>query len=745
MIHMVKPGTLVVLCGPSGSGKSTFCKKYFDPSEIISSDALRVQILGFRPWTPDFSFSPYRAADLSAVFMVMENIAKIRLNAGLTTVIDSTNLSQGDRTYWFKLAQQYDRPVLCVFFNQEETHLLSVNKQRETPVPEKILLSQIKAFDKVCKYPQANHTDEFVFAKNILPHNNIDVVGDLHGLLPEFKALAEKLGWNTDTWTHSQPNRMFLFLGDVVDRGFYSCELLDLVMSLVKQGKAIFICGNHDKKLLKFLLAAKEKQVKDWPSLANAKTGCDLLKSKTEDQINAIISFLRNSSWEYTCVDDECAFTHGDIKQFDKQILSSTAIYGESVYGEKSECDSEYQRSYEAGLSKHTLIHGHLPQSSVQNNVFSLDDEAFEGGYLMALPLDKLKSHPSWNSANQLQAFTEVVVRQKSDFAFTEKVSPELFSLVKGLRHLKKEGLVFSQEDSTGLLEVYKYTPRVHWDRLWNTSQWLKKSRGLVLDKSGAIVAHSFDKCFNYLEENAGADVPDDEKVYQVEKLNGFLGVISKHPFRHGPLINTSGAIEGPYTQIIKKHLPSGQISKLMKFFSSSKMSLLFEVLDPEENEAHIVRYAPEQFGLYLIGARGLTLDSEILTEEELDSIAKDLGFKRPSWRIVPFKEAVASARSDKGEGFMLRRLDGKVICKIKSENYLATKLISRLSDKKIEHMYKNPNDFIKSKGIEEEFVSLIHYIVKNVLKADFLNMPESARNQLVVDTLKLLTEQKIF
>lgn len=745
MLHTIKPGTLVVLCGPAGAGKSTFCQKYFDKSQILSSDQLRNQILGMRPWTPEFSFSPYRAADISSVFIVMENIAKIRLNAGLTTVIDSTNLSQGDRTYWFKLAQLYDRPVLCVFFEQSTEYLLEINKTRNTPLPEKVLLSHINAFDTVCKYPNAKHTDEFVLHQNILPHNNVDVIGDLHGLLPEFKNLAKKLGWDTDSWTHSDKNRLFLFLGDVVDRGFYSCELLDLVMQLVKQGRALFICGNHDKKLLKFLLAAKQKEVKDWPSLANAKTGCDLLRSKSESEIDSIINFLRNAPWEYTCVDDECAFTHGDIKQFDKDILSGTAIYGESEYGERSVCDAEYQLSYEQGISKYTLIHGHIPQSSIQNNVFSLDDEAFEGRYLMALPLDKLKGHSQWNSAEQVKAFDSVVIREKSDFEFTKNVSPRLYSLVKGMRHLKKQGLVFSQEDSTGLLEVYKYTPKVHWDRLWNTSEWLKKARGLVLDKSGTIVAHSFDKCFNYLEEDAGADVADDTLVYQIDKLNGFLGVMSKHPFRSGPLLNTSGAIDGPYSQIMKKHLTSTQISKAMKFFSTNKMSLLFEVLDPEENEAHIVRYAEEDFGLYLIGARGLDLDSKILSEEELDDIAAELGFKRATWKVMPFKEAVQSSRASKGEGFMLRHLTGQVICKIKSESYLATKLISRLSDKKIEHMYKNPNDFIKTKDIEEEFVSLIHYIVKNVPKAAFISMSESTRNQLVVDTLKTLTEQKVF
>ena len=745
MINIVKPGTLVVLCGPAGSGKSTFCRKYFDPSEIVSSDSLRVQILGMRPWTPEFTYSPYRAADLNAVFSVMENIAKIRLNAGLTTVIDSTNLSQGDRTYWFKLAQLYDRPTLCVFFEQTQEYLLSVNSTRETPVPEKVLISQQKAFDLVCKYPTAKHTDEFLFPLNVLPHNNVDVIGDLHGLLTEFKCLAKKLGWDTETWTHPQPNRLFLFLGDIVDRGLHSVELLDLVMLLVKQGKALFICGNHDKKLLKFLLAAKEKEVKDWTSLANARTGCEILRTKSEEQINSIITFLRNSVWEYTCVDDECAFTHGDIKQFDKQILSGAAIYGESVYGEKSTCDEEYQRSYEQGVSTHTLIHGHLPQSSIQNNVFSLDDQAFDGGHLMGLPLDQLKNHPDWNGPNHRAAFEDVVVREKSYFEFTKIVSPSSFSLIRGLKQLKKDGLVFTQEDSTGLLEVYKYTPKVHWDRLWMTSPWLKKSRGLVLDKSGEIVAHSFDKCFNYLEEGAGNDVPEDTPVYQIEKLNGFLGVVSKHPFRPGPLINTSGAIDGPYTQILRKHLSSSQISKIMQFFAKNKMSLLFEVLDPEENEAHIVRYSPDDFGLYLIGARGLTLDSELLSEEELDKVAVALGFKRPVWTVKPFQEAVSTARASKGEGFMLRHLNGDVICKLKSESYLATKLISRLSDKKIEHMYKNPSDFVRTKGIEEEFVSLINYIVKNVQKAEFLVMPENVRNQLVVDTLKTLTNQKVF
>lgn len=68
----------------------------------------------------------------------------------------------------------------------------------------------------------------------------VTVVGDIHGQLYDLKELFRISG--------SAPNTNFLFLGDYVDRGYYSVESVTLVVSLkVRYRERVFIIrGNHE-------------------------------------------------------------------------------------------------------------------------------------------------------------------------------------------------------------------------------------------------------------------------------------------------------------------------------------------------------------------------------------------------------------------------------------------------------------------------------------------------------------------
>jgi protein phosphatase len=75
--------------------------------------------------------------------------------------------------------------------------------------------------------------------------DKIAIIGDVHGchvLLLEIIAKLENIGIEK-----------FVFLGDLVDRGPQSFEVVQTVSNLVTQGRAISVIGNHDWKLLRFL------------------------------------------------------------------------------------------------------------------------------------------------------------------------------------------------------------------------------------------------------------------------------------------------------------------------------------------------------------------------------------------------------------------------------------------------------------------------------------------------------------
>lgn len=98
---------LVILVGPSGAGKSTWAKRHHDPSEVVSSDAIREALFG----TQDMG------GDQEPVFQSLRAEVRARLAAGRTAVIDATNLDRRHRTANAMLAPP-DIPVEYVVIDR---------------------------------------------------------------------------------------------------------------------------------------------------------------------------------------------------------------------------------------------------------------------------------------------------------------------------------------------------------------------------------------------------------------------------------------------------------------------------------------------------------------------------------------------------------------------------------------------------------------------------------------------------
>ena len=91
------------------------------------------------------------------------------------------------------------------------------------------------------------------------------VVGDVHGCFDELADLLTALGYtiaaagpDENGAAHGYvvtppPGRKAVFLGDLVDRGPRTPEVLRLVMGMVADGSALCVPGNHDVKLLRKL------------------------------------------------------------------------------------------------------------------------------------------------------------------------------------------------------------------------------------------------------------------------------------------------------------------------------------------------------------------------------------------------------------------------------------------------------------------------------------------------------------
>ncbi|MEQ1755337.1 MAG: metallophosphoesterase [Micropepsaceae bacterium] len=74
-----------------------------------------------------------------------------------------------------------------------------------------------------------------------------DVIGDIHGQAVKLEALFSKLGYSRKGagWVPPQ-GRQAIFLGDLIDRGPEQVKVLNIVRSMIDEGHARSVMGNHE-------------------------------------------------------------------------------------------------------------------------------------------------------------------------------------------------------------------------------------------------------------------------------------------------------------------------------------------------------------------------------------------------------------------------------------------------------------------------------------------------------------------
>lgn len=222
-------------------------------------------------------------------FDVLHFIAAKRLKRGLLTVIDATNVQLDSRKPIIRLAREYHCIPVAIVLNLPEKICKERNEKRsDRNFRAHVLRSQARQLKRSLKSLKKEgfrhvyilRAPEEVESATILreplwcdkrdEHGPFDIIGDVHGCFEELSALLQRLGYQiTQTfdpkhidWKVEHPEgRKAVFLGDLVDRGPYSPAVLRLVMSMVHDGIALCVPGNHDVKLQKYL-AGKNVQIK---------------------------------------------------------------------------------------------------------------------------------------------------------------------------------------------------------------------------------------------------------------------------------------------------------------------------------------------------------------------------------------------------------------------------------------------------------------------------------------------------
>lgn len=415
MIHAIPDFSLVVLIGATGAGKSTFAAKHFARTEIVSSDEARGLV------SDDFN----NAAASGDAFDVVRFIAEKRLKNRKLTVIDATNVRSADRRQWIEIARRWHAlPVAIVLDPGLETCVERNNdrpdRQFGPQIPRRMIgeiRKGLRGLDRegfrrttvlrsVEDIEAAEIKREPLWTDKRAVSGPFDIIGDIHGCCDELETLLGQLGYQI-AWSDNDgeravqvtppEGRMALFVGDLVDRGPRSPDVLRIAMSMVEAGTALVAEGNHENKLFRWMNGRK---VKIGHGLQET---IDQLEAQSETFRDRAKQFLRNLRSHYWLDDGKLCLVHAGLKEEligrGSGAVRSFALYGETT-GETDEFGLPVRADWAAAYRGDTaVVYGHVasPEAEWVNNTICIDTGCVFGGKLTALrwPERELVSVPA--------------------------------------------------------------------------------------------------------------------------------------------------------------------------------------------------------------------------------------------------------------------------------------------------------------------------------------------------------------
>lgn len=203
------------------------------------------------------------------------------------------------------------------------------------------------------------------------------VFGDIHGCAQELETLLETLPL--------KPSSCLIFLGDYVDRGNFSKQVIEQIVELKKKYEVIALMGNHEQLFLDFI---------DHPESLGAglfilNGGGSTLASYSDGQGHfhipeSHLQFLRDLKPFFET--ESCFFVHAGLPEIPLDQVRWPEHADEILWVRAPFLQSEYNW-------KKRVIHGHSPRKEpeVRPNRINLDTGCVYDGKLTCLELPSEK------------------------------------------------------------------------------------------------------------------------------------------------------------------------------------------------------------------------------------------------------------------------------------------------------------------------------------------------------------------
>jgi serine/threonine protein phosphatase 1 len=239
--------------------------------------------------------------------------------------------------------------------------------------------------------PLKRRANRQTVASTIPPGLRMYAIGDVHGRADLLGALVARI--DEDNRQHGPAETRMIFVGDLIDRGPASAQVLDLAIDLAKRHPATrFLLGNHEEVFLKLLHGRADAlafflRIGGRETLLSYGISPDVIDARDEDALLAAINrhvpdhhrrFLE--SFEDIVIAGDYAFVHAGVRPgiaLEDQKVTDLRWIREPFLDHRAPFG-------------HIIVHGHTVTTDVDEraNRIGIDTGAFASGKLTAIGLE---------------------------------------------------------------------------------------------------------------------------------------------------------------------------------------------------------------------------------------------------------------------------------------------------------------------------------------------------------------------
>ena len=216
-------------------------------------------------------------------------------------------------------------------------------------------------------------------------------IGDIHGRLDLLDDVLSRI--EADVEGRSQARNIIVFLGDLIDRGPASAEVVERLRAYRRDGvRTVFLSGNHEEVLLR-LIRGESRFLRDWLSFGGAECArsygisSTALRRMDADQAVAVLRHKIPASHQ--------AFLQGFVDTFriGSYLFVHAGVRPGVPLSEQTQSDLRWIRGpFLDNNDDHgfIVVHGHTiaGEIDIRGNRIGIDTGAYRSGVLTAMGLE---------------------------------------------------------------------------------------------------------------------------------------------------------------------------------------------------------------------------------------------------------------------------------------------------------------------------------------------------------------------